>query len=60
MANFRIIIDVPDVGGGDIDAIAQDLEVVISSFVEDEFTMKVQQVAGDNAFSRAPGDDVIQ
>lgn len=62
MADFRIIVDVKDVAGGDIDMLAEDIaEDFGGNFDIDSggFSVRVQQKVGDNYFSRDPGDDLI-
>jgi len=62
MPDFRITIDVKDVGGGDVDMLVQDIERDYGDdFDADkgDFVVRASQKVGDNYYSRDPGDDVI-
>ena len=62
MADFRITIDVRDVAGGDIDALANDIR---DQFGDDfdaaqgDFTVTVAQKQGTSYFTRNEGDDEL-
>lgn len=62
MPDFRITIDVKDVAGGDIDALADDISATHGDdfdAAQGDFTVSVSQKVGSNFFGRDPGDDVI-
>jgi hypothetical protein len=62
MADFRIVIDVRDVGGGDIDQLAEsimDEHGFNFDAAKGDFKITIQQKEGDSYYAREPGDDVI-
>jgi len=62
MADFRVIIEVKDVAGGDVDILVEDIERDFGEEYDAEkgdFKVYAQQKVGENYFSRDPGDDVI-
>ena len=60
MPDFRLTIDVKNVAGGDVDALADDiLEAFGEEFdaAQGDFVIGVTQKHGSGYFARDPGDD---
>ena len=63
MPDFRITIDVKDVSGGDIDALADSIlddHGVEFEAEQGNFTVRVSQKLEDNFYNRDAGDDVLE
>jgi hypothetical protein len=63
MPDFRITIELKDVGPGDVDDLAREIEDdygQIYGINDGDFVVLITQKVGQNYFGRDPGDDVIQ
>jgi hypothetical protein len=65
MPDFRITIDLKDVGPGDADDIYQNvIDQVAGDLGMDELdedtVIRLSQKVGDNYFGRDPGDDLLE
>jgi hypothetical protein len=58
MADFKILINVEDIGVGDIDDLTDDINDLLEPY--EKFTMIVSQKVGTSYFSREIGDDLIE
>lgn len=63
MPEFRIMIDVKEVGGGDIDQLVERIEDDYGPEFDahmGHFMVRAAQKQGDHYFTRDPGDDVLE
>jgi len=60
MPDFRITIDMQDLGAREVDDIASEIEDTIKAELGEDVQVRVSQKVGDNYFGREPGDDLIE